>query len=120
MRDGGEIVCLIKPQFEAGREKVGKNGVVREKEVHREVIEAIIGEMTQRGFQVLGLDFSLIKGPAGNIEYLLHLKNLRSDWREALTESKEGVVGVGENKEWLQAYSNEIETIVRQYHEMVL
>lgn len=71
----GEVVCLIKPQFEAGREKVGKKGVVREKEVHEEVIEKIISFGKELGFHILNLDFSPIKGPEGNIEYLLHLKN---------------------------------------------
>lgn len=75
LKFGGEVVCLIKPQFEAGKEKVGKNGVVREKAVHYDVIETIIREMESRQFQVLGLDFSPIKGPAGNIEYLLYLRN---------------------------------------------
>lgn len=71
----GQIVCLIKPQFEAGREKVGKKGVVREKETHLEVIEAVIAYGRSIGFGVLNLEFSPIKGPEGNIEYLLHLQN---------------------------------------------
>ncbi|WP_077609428.1 TlyA family RNA methyltransferase [Clostridium sp. Marseille-P2415] len=73
--EDGEIVCLIKPQFEAGREKVGKKGVVREKSVHLEVIEAVISHAVSIGFEVLHLEYSPIKGPEGNIEYLLHLKN---------------------------------------------
>ena len=71
----GEIVCLIKPQFEAGREKVGKKGVVREKSVHLEVIEMVIAYAVSIGFEVLNLEYSPIKGPEGNIEYLLYLKN---------------------------------------------
>jgi 23S rRNA (cytidine1920-2'-O)/16S rRNA (cytidine1409-2'-O)-methyltransferase len=71
----GQIVCLIKPQFEAGREKVGKHGVVRDKEVHLEVIEKIVAFAISIGFEVLNLEFSPVKGPEGNIEYLLHLKN---------------------------------------------
>lgn len=71
----GQIVCLIKPQFEAGREKVGKKGVVRDKKVHLEVIEMIIDYAVSIGFEVLNLEFSPIKGPEGNIEYLLHLQN---------------------------------------------
>lgn len=71
----GQIVCLIKPQFEAGREKVGKKGVVREKSVHLEVIEAVIAFAVSIGFEVLNLEFSPIKGPEGNIEYLLYLQN---------------------------------------------
>lgn len=71
--DTGEIVCLIKPQFEAGREKVGKKGVVRDINVHREVIRKVIDYAEEIGFTVCNLDFSPIKGPEGNIEYLLHL-----------------------------------------------
>ncbi|MCC0637250.1 MULTISPECIES: TlyA family RNA methyltransferase [unclassified Clostridioides] len=73
--NNGEIVALIKPQFEAGREKVGKKGVVREKSTHIEVIKMISDFSVQNGFEILGLDFSPIKGPEGNIEYLIHLKN---------------------------------------------
>lgn len=74
LKDGGEMVCLIKPQFEAGREKVGKKGVVRDKAVHREVIEMVISFVLANGFRVLNLDYSPVKGPEGNIEYLLHIK----------------------------------------------
>lgn len=74
LKDGGEIVALIKPQFEAGREKVGKKGVVREKSTHLEVIELVIQYALSIGFNVLDLEFSPIKGPEGNIEYLVHLK----------------------------------------------
>lgn len=73
LTDDGEIVCLIKPQFEAGREKVGKKGVVREKSTHLEVIEKVIAYAKSIGFTVLNLDYSPIKGPEGNIEYLLYL-----------------------------------------------
>lgn len=74
LKCGGEMVCLVKPQFEAGREKVGKNGVVREPQVHREVIAKIVDYADSVGFDVLDLDYSPIKGPEGNIEYLLHLR----------------------------------------------
>lgn len=74
LKADGEIVALIKPQFEAGREKVGKKGVVREKSTHREVIEKVTDYARSVGFDVLELDFSPIKGPEGNIEYLVHLK----------------------------------------------
>lgn len=74
LKDRGEVVCLIKPQFEAGREKVGKKGVVREPEVHMEVIEKIIRYAVSLGFRILNLDYSPIKGPEGNIEYLLHIQ----------------------------------------------
>ena len=74
LKTGGEMVCLIKPQFEAGREKVGKNGVVRELSTHREVIEKVIDFADLTGFSVMGLEYSPIKGPEGNIEYLVYLK----------------------------------------------
>lgn len=73
LTDVGEIVCLIKPQFEAGREKVGKKGVVRDRNVHREVIEMVMSYARELGFHLLHLDYSPIKGPEGNIEYLLHM-----------------------------------------------
>lgn len=75
LTEDGQIVCLIKPQFEAGREKVGKKGVVREKSVHLEVIDAVIAFAVGIGFEILNLEFSPIKGPEGNIEYLLYLNN---------------------------------------------
>lgn len=71
----GQVVALIKPQFEAGREQVGKKGVVRDKSVHLEVIERILAYAVSIGFEVLNLEFSPIKGPEGNIEYLVHLQN---------------------------------------------
>lgn len=74
LSDDGQIVCLIKPQFEAGREKVGKHGVVRDKSVHVEVIKKVIEFAISIGFEALNLDFSPVKGPEGNIEYLLHLQ----------------------------------------------
>ena len=75
----GEIVCLIKPQFEAGREKVGKKGVVRDQKVHEEVINMVSSYASSIGFDCQNLDFSPIKGPEGNIEYLLYLKKLQYD-----------------------------------------
>ena len=74
LTDDGQIVCLIKPQFEAGREKVGKHGVVRDKAVHEEVIQMVIDYAISIGFEILNLEFSPVKGPEGNIEYLLHLQ----------------------------------------------
>ena len=71
MSDDAQLVCLIKPQFEAGREKVGKKGVVRDKKVHEEVILKIIDFAFEIGLNVIGIDFSPIKGPEGNIEYLI-------------------------------------------------
>lgn len=70
----GQVVCLIKPQFEAGKDKVGKKGVVRDKKVHLEVVRNIITYAIAIGFDVLGLSFSPIKGPEGNIEYLLYIE----------------------------------------------
>ena len=86
LKDGGEVVCLIKPQFEAGREKVGKKGVVRDKSVHREVIKMVADFALSIGFSVKGLDFSPVKGPEGNIEYLLYIKKTS----DAAVEPSEG------------------------------
>ncbi len=74
LKDGGSLVALIKPQFEAGREKVGKKGVVRDPEVHCEVIENVTKFAQEIGFNVLGLEFSPIRGPEGNIEYLMYVR----------------------------------------------
>lgn len=74
LKTDGECVCLVKPQFEAGKDKVGKKGVVRERSTHVEVIENVIGYASDNGFSVLNLDFSPVKGPEGNIEYLLYIK----------------------------------------------
>lgn len=74
LREDGRAVCLIKPQFEAGREKVGKKGVVRDQSVHCEVIEKIMDFVLNSGYSVLGLTFSPVKGPEGNIEYLIYLQ----------------------------------------------
>ena len=74
LKEDAEVVCLIKPQFEAGREKVGKKGVVRDKSVHVEVIENVSCFALTSGFEILGLDFSPVKGPEGNIEYLIYLR----------------------------------------------
>ena len=81
MAEKGEIAALIKPQFEAGREKVGKKGVVRDPAVHLEVIENVISFAKENGLHPDGLDFSPVKGPEGNIEYLIHL--IKDDAREA-------------------------------------
>ena len=90
MREDGEMVCLIKPQFEAGREKVGKKGVVRDKKVHEEVVERITEFAISCGFGIFGLEFSPIKGPEGNIEYLLYLKKNQ----EGQKLSKEWIAGL--------------------------
>ncbi len=73
LKNNGEAVCLIKPQFEAGKEKIGKKGVVRDPQVHTEVVETITSFAVENGFSVINLDFSPIKGPEGNIEYLMHI-----------------------------------------------
>lgn len=72
LKDNGEVVALIKPQFEAGREKVGKKGVVREASVHKEVVEEIVNYLLENNLNVLGVSYSPIKGPEGNIEYLVY------------------------------------------------
>ncbi len=79
----GEMVCLIKPQFEAGREEVGKHGVVRDIKIHRQVISDIWDFATKEGYTVLGLEHSPIKGPEGNIEYLIYLRTCEKDEAEA-------------------------------------
>lgn len=101
LTENGEIVCLIKPQFEAGREKVGKKGVVRDPAVHLEVIEKVISYAQSIALEPRHLSFSPIKGPEGNIEYLLHLK-----------KQPEGTI-TGSSPEV------EPETIVRQAHDQL-
>ena len=73
LKPAGQVVCLIKPQFEAGKEKVGKKGVVRDPAVHREVLDNFVALARELGFTILGLTFSPVKGPEGNIEFLAHL-----------------------------------------------
>ena len=82
LTEDGEIVCLIKPQFEAGREKVGKKGVVRDKAVHEEVIHKVIDYAVEIGFHILNLEYSPIKGPEGNIEYLVYIRKEAEGSRE--------------------------------------
>lgn len=86
LREGGDAVCLIKPQFEAGREKVGKKGVVREPATHIEVSEKVAAFAAETGFAVLGFTWSPVKGPEGNIEYLLYLR--KSDEPSAVDGEK--------------------------------
>lgn len=100
MSEDAQMVCLIKPQFEAGREKVGKKGVVREKSTHKEVLLKIIDFAFETGLNIIGLDFSPIKGPEGNIEYLIMLDRKSS----------------GLSKE--EAYSA-AESITEQSHELL-
>lgn len=81
LKPSGQVLCLIKPQFEAGKEKVGKKGVVRDPEVHRQVLNGFVELARQLEFAILGLTFSPVKGPEGNIEFLAHLTR----------ESREGI-----------------------------
>ncbi len=91
MAENAYAVCLIKPQFEAGKDKVGKKGVVRDRAVHTEVVNNIIKSVTESGFSVEGLDFSPVKGPEGNIEYLIYIKNDGCGEYRAATQSAEVV-----------------------------
>lgn len=123
LRDGGQMVCLIKPQFEAGREKVGKKGIVREPDVHREVIRKVIDFADVIGFAVLHLGYSPIKGREGNIEYLVHIRKdgarclAQAELREQeaemrlreLTEARSGL-------SWRQDWPKGIEDAVSQAH----
>ena len=84
----GQLVCLIKPQFEAGREKVGKKGVVRDINVHREVIEMIVNYVRAQNLGILALDFSPIKGPEGNIEYLIYLDKSQTGMTEEEVQAR--------------------------------
>lgn len=93
LKQGGKCVALIKPQFEAGREKIGKKGVVRDLATHIEVIDGIVDFSVKTGFSVLGLTYSPIKGPEGNIEYLIYLSK---DGKNALTFDKEFIAEIAE------------------------
>ncbi len=92
MAEQAEIVCLIKPQFEAGREKVGKKGVVRDKKVHEEVVIAVTSMAAATGFELLRLDYSPIKGPEGNIEYLLYARKNEKEAETARNEALQGIL----------------------------
>lgn len=94
MAENAEIVCLIKPQFEAGREKVGKKGVVRDKKVHEEVVIAVTSFAATTGFELLRLDYSPIKGPEGNIEYLLYAKKNGRDAEEVRNAALQSILGI--------------------------
>ncbi|MBR3866516.1 MAG: TlyA family RNA methyltransferase, partial [Butyricicoccus sp.] len=101
LKENGHVVCLIKPQFEAGKEKVGKKGVVRDPAVHLEVLENFLVHAKESSFTVLDLTFSPIRGPEGNIEYLGYLQ--KSEWVEktfdldALVEASHGALKESEN-----------------------
>lgn len=120
LKDGGQMVCLIKPQFEAGRDKVGKKGVVREASVHREVICKVLDYADSLGFLIKNLEYSPIKGPEGNIEYLVFLeikkgsKPESDNWTETeaeqnlkmLTDEKSGI---STNEEWKKVIAETVE-----------
>ncbi len=89
LKDGGKTVCLIKPQFEAGKENVGKKGVVRDPAVHIAVIEKIKGVILENGFSILGIDFSPIRGPEGNIEYLAYIEKSNAPQNKSGVDTKE-------------------------------
>lgn len=123
LRDGGQMVCLIKPQFEAGREKVGKNGVVREPGIHEEVIRKIVDYADSIGFSVLHLEYSPIKGPEGNIEYLVHLQKKEEPAEDAFTfterEAEERLKQIIEEKTGLShtdEWDSRITQIVEKSH----
>lgn len=97
LKPDGEMVCLIKPQFEAGREKVGKKGVVRDPAVHEEVTAKVIDLAYNTGFDIAGLSYSPIRGPEGNIEYLLYLKNTDRPVKE---EGSEDMKSISADPEW--------------------
>lgn len=105
LKPEAQMVCLIKPQFEAGREKVGKKGVVRNPAVHIEVIETVAAFTLAKGFRLLNLDFSPIRGPEGNIEYLMHI-----DKSDMAAEDFDAVAYVNEK------YASVIKEIVENAH----
>lgn len=122
--DGGEMVCLIKPQFEAGRDKVGKKGVVRERSVHEEVVRKILDYADSIGFDVVNLEYSPIKGPEGNIEYLMHIrKNAdRALQKQELTEKDaeealEQIIAEKSGITYEQEWNVRIKEVVDKAHE---
>lgn len=118
LKDNGRMVCLIKPQFEAGKDRVGKKGVVRDKAVHREVVEKIIKFATICGFVILRLDFSPIKGPEGNIEYLIYLKkNPEENERVSQLDEKTAEGILEETTEITGVSQKQIADIVEKAHE---
>ncbi len=111
--DGGRVVCLVKPQFEAGRDKVGKKGVVRDQKVHREVIQHIITFALAMGFQILNLSYSPIRGPEGNIEYLLYLE--KASHQEDITEILPEMLEQSE-AQFAREYHTMAEQVVQEAH----
>lgn len=122
LSEEGQMVCLIKPQFEAGRDKVGKKGVVRDKKVHEEVIRKILVFAGISGFSVLDLSYSPIKGPEGNIEYLVHLQKditKNEDVSELTEKEAEEILKEQENTDGVLApeWEKQLYAIVEQAHE---
>ena len=104
LRDEGEAVLLIKPQFEAGRELVEKKGVVKDKGIHFNVIKSVIENCKENSLNVLGLDFSPIKGPAGNIEYLIHISNGQFEKAEVFHDNMDSII-----KQIVESSHNELD-----------
>lgn len=116
LADGGRVVCLVKPQFEAGRDKVGKKGVVRDQKIHSEVVQHIMVFALAMGFQILNLSFSPIKGPEGNIEYLLYLEKpaLSVDITEISAEMLER-----SETQFAEEYHKMAEQVVQEAHDLL-
>lgn len=115
LKSEGEMVCLIKPQFEAGRDQVGKKGVVRDKKVHIQVVNKAVHFAKLVGFDVAALSFSPIRGPEGNIEYLMYIKKLEeTSLDEATAEAKlKEILSAGEEN----GFETSIEALVEKSHE---
>jgi len=121
LKDKGQMVCLIKPQFEAGKDKVGKKGVVREPEIHKEVVEKILDYADSIGFTVLQLDYSPIKGPEGNIEYLVHIEKdqekIERLSQEEHSHIEDGTIYIPNRLSQTQEWKAVIDTIVGKAHQ---
>ena len=124
LKDRGEMVCLIKPQFEAGRDKVGKKGVVRARSVHAEVIHKVIDFAYSIGFDVMHLEYSPIKGPEGNIEYLVHIRKngersmAAAEWTESDGEQNlERLLEERTGESWTAQWNTQIENTVGRAHD---
>ena len=123
LRQGGEMVCLINPQFEAGRDKVGKKGVVRDRQVHIEVVRRIVDYADLTGFSVKGLTYSPIKGPEGNIEYLMWLEKREEIPMEILDMSEKEAIDAllaltmaGEGLSRNEEQTRQVEELVEEAH----
>lgn len=123
LQQGGEMVCLIKPQFEAGRDKVGKKGVVRDRNVHIEVVHRIVDYADMIGFSVRGLTYSPIKGPEGNIEYLMWIEKRTEIPEEVLDMSEKeaidalhGLIAAGRGISTEKGHAARIEEVVEEAH----